>query len=47
VRRIEVVEAMLVEPFQHAPLHGLPGHAQERADQRRAEGLLWHCRKVT
>ena len=39
VRGVEVVEAALVQPLEHAPLHGLPGHAEQRADQRRAEGF--------
>ena len=38
VGRVEVVEAALVQPLEHVPLHRLPGHAQERADQRRPEG---------
>jgi hypothetical protein len=32
VRGVEVVEAALVQRREHAPLHDLPGHAQERAD---------------
>jgi hypothetical protein len=35
VRRLDIGEAVLVQPLEHVPLHGLPGHAQERADQRR------------
>jgi len=48
VRRVEVVEAALVQPLEHVALHRLPGHAQERADQRRSERLR-RCRfhKVT
>ena len=44
MRRVEVVEAALVQPLEHAPLHRLPGQAQERADQRRPERVL--CRAV-
>jgi len=40
MRRIEVVEAALVQPLEHVPLHGLPGDAQERTDQRRPKRLL-------
>jgi hypothetical protein len=36
---VEVVEAALVQPLEHVPLHRLPGHAEERADQRRPERL--------
>ena len=39
VRRVEVVEAALVQPLEHSALHGFPRHPQERADQRRPEGL--------
>jgi len=39
VRRVEVGEAAFVHPLEHAPLHRLPGDAQERADQRRPERL--------
>ena len=34
---VEVGEAVLVQSFEHVALHGLPGEAQERADQR------WPC----
>lgn len=34
MRRAEVVEAALVQPLEHVPLHCLPGDAQERADAR-------------
>ena len=37
---VEVVEAVLVEPLEHASLDCLPGQTQERADQRRPERLL-------
>jgi hypothetical protein len=49
VRRVEVVEATLVEELEHPSLHGLPGQAQERADQRRTERitLISRFRKVT
>ncbi len=40
VCRVEVAEAALVQPLKHVPLHRLPGHAQERTDQRRPERLL-------
>jgi hypothetical protein len=39
VRQVEVVVAALVQPREHVPLDHLPGHAQERADQRRPERL--------
>jgi len=39
VGSVEVCEALLMQPIQHASLHRLPGHAQERADQRRPERL--------
>jgi DNA-binding MarR family transcriptional regulator len=35
VRRLEIGETVLVEPLEHVLLHRLPGHAQQRADQRR------------
>ena len=35
MRRVQVVEAALVQPLQHAPPDHLEGHAQERPDQRR------------
>jgi hypothetical protein len=38
VRRVEVVEAVLVQGREHTPLHRFPGHAQERADQGRPGG---------
>ena len=37
---VEVGEAALVQPLEHVPLHRLPGHAQEGANQRRPERLL-------
>jgi hypothetical protein len=40
VRRLEVVEAALVQPFEHVSLNCLPCHAKKRSDQRRAE---WAC----
>ena len=42
---VEIAEAALVQPLEHVLLHRLPGHAQERADQRRPERPL-HVRKV-
>src|SRR5829696_9903318 len=47
MRRVEVVEAVLVQAFEHVALDRLPGHAQERADQRRAERLLRRVSKRT
>jgi hypothetical protein len=46
---VEVVEPALVQSLEHAPLHRLPRHAQERSDQRRPERLLSRgsIRKVT
>jgi hypothetical protein len=35
--RVEIVEAALVQSFEHLALYGLPRHAQERSDQRRPE----------
>jgi hypothetical protein len=45
VRRV----AALVQPLEHAPLHRLPGHTQERTDERWSERLLSSLgvRKVT
>src|SRR5215211_3279063 len=43
---IEVVEAALVQPLEHVPLHRLPGDAQERADQWRPERLL-RCHRIS
>lgn len=37
MRGVEVGEAVLVQAFEHALLHDLPGHAQKRADQGRPE----------
>jgi hypothetical protein len=37
VRRVEVGEAPLAQPVEHSPLHGFPGHSQQRADQRRSD----------
>jgi hypothetical protein len=41
VRGVEVREAAFVQPLQHVPLHGFPGHAQQRTDQRRRRLLLY------
>ena len=37
---VEVLEPPLVQPLEHPSADGLPRKAQERADQRRAEGPL-------
>jgi hypothetical protein len=46
VRRVEIVEAVLVQPLEHPPADGLPRHPQERTDQRRPERLLVDASKV-
>ena len=42
---VEVVESVLVEPFEHPPSYGFPRRAQERADQRWPERLRVDLRK--
>jgi hypothetical protein len=46
---VEVGETALVQPFEHVPLHQLPGKTQQGADQRRPDrvGLSASFRKVT
>jgi hypothetical protein len=37
VRRIEVVEAVVVKPIEHAPPDDFPGHPKQGADERRPD----------
>jgi hypothetical protein len=37
VGRIQVVEAVGVQVLEHAPLHNLPRHPQQRPDERRSD----------
>ena len=39
VGRLDVVEAMLVQPVEHARTYRLERDAQQRTDQRRPQGL--------
>jgi hypothetical protein len=40
VRRVEVGEAALAQPLEHSPLHCIPRHSQQCADQRRSDRVL-------
>ena len=42
MRGVEVVEAVLVQAFEHVPLDRFPRDAQQGADQRRPERSLVH-----